>query len=115
MDFESEHESKELTIEDMRKDLQAWGYGFLAVGVASIIFSGFLDPIWGGLLILVGILNLTIKARGMFILIGIILLVAGLMNLLGGGGWLVFGIFQIYLGIMEFVKYGKYAVVEEYY
>jgi hypothetical protein len=110
-----EYESEELTIDDMRKDLQSWGIGLLLVGVVSIIFSGFLDPIWGVLLIVVGILTLAIKARGMFILIGILLTLAGIMNMFGGGGWLAFGVLQIYLGIMEFVKYGKYANVEEYY
>jgi hypothetical protein len=96
----------------MKKELKGWGIGLIVIGAISIVLSGFLDPIWGGLLILIGVLTLIIQKRGMFIVIGIGLLLAGLLNILSGGlgGWTVFGIVQIYWGVQEIRKFSKYSI-----
>jgi len=108
------HET-ELTIEDMKKDLQGWGIGLIVIGGISIALRNFLNPVWGVLLIIVGIITLACPGRGMFIVLGLMLLFVGVMNMLGGGGWLVFGLLQIYWGVMELIKYGKYADVDRGY
>ena len=96
----------------MKKELKGWGIGLIVIGAISIVLSGFLDPVWGGLLIVIGVLTLIIQKRGMFIVIGIGLLLAGLLNILSGGlgGWTVFGILQIYWGIQEIRKFSKYSI-----
>jgi hypothetical protein len=44
-------QEKENKLEDqdtkVRKDLRNWGIWLIVVGVVSIIFSNFLNPIWG--------------------------------------------------------------------
>ena len=110
-----------VTVDDMEKDLQGWGFGLLAIGAISI-FTSFLDPVWGGILIAIDILTLLVQRRGMFIVIGIGLLLAGVMNITsslisinaGEGGcfdifWIVFGVLQLLWGVNELLKFGRYA------
>jgi hypothetical protein len=109
----------------MEQDLRGWGLGLMAMGGISILsslFAGFLDPYWGGLLMAVGVLALIIRRRGMFIAIGVVLLLAGALNLLSGLGglfggavqgsifWTVFGGAQLYWGVQEIRKFGRYAL-----
>ena len=100
---------------DMTTDLYNWGFGLIAAGIISIVLSEVLDPIWGGILILTGVLTLLIKRRAMFIVIGITLLLAGIANASGSGFgfgfWTVFGYLQFYYGIHEIRKFWKYASV----
>ena len=70
--------------------------------------------ILSGIFIIVGTLNLTVKSRRMFMLNGIVLFVFGIVMLFNDGTWLIL-VISVYVGILEFVKYGKYAGVEEYY
>ncbi len=100
----------------LKKDLQGWGIGLIVVGIISILVSDFLDPLWGAGLIVVGLLAFLIQKRGMFILLGVILLLAGVMNILNGlygesTGWGALGCLQIYWGIQEIRKYWKYGSV----
>ena len=110
---------------EMEKDLKGWGLGLIGLGAVSIVwsfFSGPLDPVWGGLMIPLGVLSLVIPRRGMFIVIGIALSLAGLLNLASGltgnfggdgGGfhfpWIGFGIAQIWWGVKEIRKFAWYA------
>ena len=98
---------------EMKRDIRSWGFGLLVIGVIHIVFLEFLDPIWGGILIAIGISCLFIKRRGMYIVIGIALILAGIMNILftGFGGWTIFGVFQIGLGIHQIRRFSKYASV----
>ena len=75
--------------------------------------ASFLDPIWGVVIIAVGILNLLIRHRGMFIVNGIVLLLVGILNIFSGGVgfWTVFGGFQLVIGAQEIRKYPNYADV----
>ena len=105
----------------MKKELCSWGFGLIGIGVVSIVLPEFLDPIWGVILIVMGVLTLVIRQRGMFIVIGIALLMAGIMNIMAGimnpmgtslGGWSVFGFFQLYWGAKEICKFWVYAPSE---
>lgn len=49
------------------------------------MLAGFLDPAWGAVLIVIGALTLLIQRRGMFIVVGMALLLAGIMNIGAGG------------------------------
>lgn len=94
----------------LKKDLRGWGGGLIIMGIISFLLSGFLDPIWGGILIAIGVATLIIQQRGMFIIIGIGLVLAGIMNISAGGGWKIFGFLQIYWGVQEIRKFNKYAI-----
>jgi len=110
---------KEWSAAEMKKDLRLWGFLLIAFGIISIAIAWLLDPTWrgvltslgifGGLLTVVGILALLIQRRGMFIVIGISLLIVGIRNIIDGGGWIILGFSQILLGIQEISKFSKYA------
>lgn len=95
----------------LRREIGSWGIGLIVLGVLHFLLAGFLDPVWGIVLVVLGVLNLLIRSRGMFIANGAALILVGLMNMFGGGfgGWSLFGGLQIYWGIKEIVKFGKYA------
>jgi hypothetical protein len=94
----------------MLKDLSSWGGGLILIGIAHIVFSSFLDPGWGVILIILGVLVLAIKTRAMFVVIGLGLWLAAYGNLTAGisGFWFIFGIMQIYWGLQEMVKFLRY-------
>lgn len=96
--------------ETMRKDLSNWGGGLILIGIAHIVFASFLDPGWGVILIILGVLVLAIKTRAMFVVIGLGLWLAAYSNLTAGisGFWFIFGIMQIYWGLQEMVKFLRY-------
>jgi hypothetical protein len=102
-------------ITEMRKDIAGWGVGLLIMGVLSIVLSQYLDPVWGVIIIILGILNLAIRQRGMYIANGIALIFIGIVNALGAimtysnTFVAVYGGAQVYWGIKELVKYGKYG------
>ena len=102
------------TVSDMKKDLRSWGFWLIGIGIISTVLAGILDPIWGGVLIVLGVLTLFIQWRGMFIVLGIVLFLAGIMNITSGefGIWTTFGALQIYLGVEEIRKFFKYASVK---
>ncbi|RMG33271.1 MAG: hypothetical protein D6732_12315 [Methanobacteriota archaeon] len=111
--------SKDVSLPDMEESLQKWGIALIILGIIHIVFSGFLDAFWGGLIIILGIFNLTIKKRGMFIANGSGLMMVGVMNILetialqgSGFMWLVIGVFQIGWGIAEIRKFSRYGVEE---
>ena len=106
---------KERTAADMKKDLRGWGFGLIVLGIAHFVLAGFLDPAWGVVLIVIGVLAILVKQRGMFIMIGIALLLAGIMNIGAGGefgGWTIFGFLQLYWGVQEIRKFWKYALMK---
>lgn len=93
---------------EMKNELRKWGIGLIVVGIAHLILTGFLDPIWGVLIACVGVLNLLIPRRGMFIVNGIVILLAGAMNMSAGAGWKMFGMLQIVWGVQEIRKFKEY-------
>ncbi|MBI2171477.1 MAG: hypothetical protein HYU30_05585 [Chloroflexi bacterium] len=102
------------TREEMRSELRGWGIGLIAIGVAQY-FLPFLDPLWAFVVAPLGALSLFLAHRGLFIAIGATLVVVGLLNIFVGGfgGWTVYGAAQIYWGVQEVRKFGKYADVQK--
>ena len=101
---------------DMKKELRTWGFGLMVLGSVHL-FVKFLDPAWGVVIIVIGLLNLLVPKRGMFIVNGLALLFVGIMNIAaakeaGQGGWAVFGILQIIWGVQEIRKFRRYAKPE---
>ena len=97
--------------DQMRRDIRGWGLALIVLGGIHILLSGFLDPIWGGIIIVVGVSCLIIRQRGMYILLGAMLVIVGIMNILFTqlGGWTAFGVFQIGFGIHQARKFWRYG------
>jgi hypothetical protein len=97
---------------EMETELRKWGIALCVIGGISILLSGFLDPVWGVMLIVLGLLSLVVRKCGMFIVFGCVLILAGIMNLTSGGPggsvWGFFGIFQVLWGIQEFKRFGTF-------
>ena len=106
----TDSDEDELTPDGMRSELRGWGVGLILLGVAQF-FIPFLDPFWAFVVIPLGAISLFIAHRGLFMAIGATLIVVGLLNIFGGsfGGWTLFGVAQIYWGVQEIRKFGKYA------
>ena len=100
------------TLDGMRSELRGWGIGLIVIGVAQF-FVPFLDPLWAFVVVPLGALSLFFAHRGLFIAIGTALVLVGLLNIFGGsfGFWTVVGAAQIYWGVQEIRKFGKYADV----
>ena len=99
-------------------DLQKNGIGLIVCGIISVIWFNFLDPIWGVGLIIIGIFTLMIKRRVMFIVFGIVLLLAGFLNIVSGiiasaMGWSVFGAMQIGWAFREMKKFSQNSSIYE--
>jgi hypothetical protein len=107
---EASQESLLAAREAMLKDLSNWGGGLILIGIAHIAFASFLDPGWGVILIILGVLVLAIKTRAMFVVIGLGLWLAAYSNLTAGisGFWFIFGIMQIFWGLQEMAKFLRY-------
>ena len=106
----------EKPLPELNESLRKWGIGLIILGMVHLVLSNFLDPLWGSIIIILGILNLFIKKRGMFIANGSALLLVGIMNILGttlpeggGFGWLIFGLLQLVWGIQEIRKFKLYS------
>lgn len=98
------------TTADLKDELRTHGIGMILVGVAHVVLAGFLDPIWGGVLIAVGVLNLLLTRRVLFIANGIALIAAGVLNLSTmRSGWGMLGLAQIIWGLYELAKFNEYA------
>jgi hypothetical protein len=61
----------------------------------------------GGLIIAIGVLFILIRKPGLYVIGAALLILAGLYNVLIGplGGWSIFGLFQIGLGITQGIKF----------
>jgi len=104
--------------EAMKRDLRLWGIALIVLGVIHFAAARFLDPVWGGIIIVIGILNLCIHRRGMYIVNGSALLLVGIMNILssiptGSIGWIIFGLLQLWWGATEIRKFSKYAPLSQ--
>jgi len=84
----------------MSEEIQGWGIGFLFLGFLHFVVP-LLSPEWGVILIISGILLLVIRHRGMFIVLGVSLILVGILNIIGSievgeSFWMIFGGFQIF-------------------
>ena len=91
--------------EKMKKDLRVRGIALIVLGVIHFIASGYLDATWGAVITILGILNLTIKKKEMFIASGIALIVAGIMNITS---FLGIGFLQLTWGAEEIYRFFKF-------
>ncbi len=103
----------------MQRELKGWTKFSIATGATSLllsfVFPGMLDPIWGLTLVIVGLGILCSAEPAMFIILGVGMIWAALMNLLGltssplRNGQVPIGpLFQIYWATVLFMKYRKY-------
>lgn len=100
----------------MTKHLRGWGIVLLILGAVHIAAGRVLDPVWGVIIIVIGILNLVIRERGMFIVNGTALLFVGIMNISGSWtdrryGWILLGAFQFFWGMAELKNFRRYKGV----
>ena len=98
----------------MSQDLKSWGVALIIMGALHFVVP-LLAPVWGMVIIPLGILTLVICHRVMFIFIGVSLVLVGLLNIIGTleantvGFWTAMGVFQIFLGLKEMIKFAKYG------
>ena len=98
----------------LTSELRGRGVVYTILGIAHFVFSKTLEPTWGVILVVIGLLNIIIPKRGLFILNGFALLVVGLANMCSGQisgsmAWRVLGIAQIIWGIAEFGRFAYYG------
>lgn len=102
----------ELFFEKMKSVLKSWGIGLIIFGALHIVFSSFLDPIWGVILIVVGLCNIVIPHRVLFLVNGFAIMTAAIFNGIamgdnaGSAGILV--MFQFIWGVFEIRNYNLY-------
>jgi hypothetical protein len=111
--LQTQAQPKAAALPDIKSELRRWGIGMIAIGAISIFVSQLLDPVWGVGLIVLGLINLIVAHRGMFIANGIVLILAGTMNILstlvdGFSIFFAFGLLQITWGVQEILKFKKY-------
>lgn len=101
-------------IREFKNEIRGWAIPLILIGVAHLIFRNFLNPIWGIVLIVLGIVNLAIPVPAMVIVNGLALIVVGISNIFticatGNHYWAMLGLFQIGLGVSEIGKYKRYS------
>ena len=105
---------------NLEREIKSLSFWMIAIGIIHIVAAGFLSFFWGFVLIAFGIFSLISKRIIVFLIFGILILIAGLSNLsnslleiayYSGSGfsyfWVVFGGFQIWWGVNEIIKYGN--------
>lgn len=100
-----EKQIEQETKQKIQNYVRGWGGSLIALGVVHFLLAGFLSPVWGAALIILGVINLILPYRPMLIINGLAIMLIGLMNLGGGGGWSFFGLMQLFWGGQEIVKY----------
>ena len=95
----------------MKGDIRGWGIALIIMGIIQI-FVPLLDTTWGGVLIAIGVLELFVQHRALFIVNGIVIIIAGIMNLVvaidEGSRLFIFSVFQFIWGVNEIRKFFKY-------
>jgi hypothetical protein len=96
--------------ERVKAYLRRAGIGWLIVAGLQFTLFGFLDPSWGFVCLVLGVLNLAFPVRALMLVNGLALIGIGIMNCAHsapGGGWSVFGMMQGFWGFKELVRFGK--------
>jgi uncharacterized membrane protein HdeD (DUF308 family) len=98
----------------LKKEVKNSGIILIVLGFLHFLLTGLLDPLWGVVLIIVGIISLIYRSRNMLLVFGILLILVGILNIFSSissietsSFWFIFAGFQIYWGIKEiriFVK-----------
>ncbi len=108
----------------MNRELRSWTLFSLLTGATSLmlsfVFPGMLDPIWGLILVMVSAGILCFAEPAMFIILGVVMVWAALMNLLGFSSsplrndyFQIAPLFQLYWAKVLFTKYQKYEHLYE--
>ncbi len=100
----------------MLAGIRSWGRTLLILGVIYFFIFGFFSSSWGLLLVLVGLASFYFRDAAMFVVYGVTLLWATLMNLLSGSSaWLVFSLLQIYWTYQVFRQFFQYRKIQTDY
>ena len=95
----------------MKGDIRGWGIALIIMGIIQI-FVPLLDSTWGGVLIALGVLELFVQHRALFIVNGIVIIIAGIMNLViaidEGSRLFIFSGLQFIWGVNEIRKFFKH-------
>lgn len=107
-----------VTRKKMRSELKQWGFGLIAFGILHIILKSFLDPFWGVILIIVGIFNIFVSHRAMFLLNGSAIMTAAVFNMMviveaEANAAFMLVIMQFAWGINEIRKFKLYDMRRE--
>jgi hypothetical protein len=98
------------TITAMKHELRKWALGLLFIGFMSLMLFDVLDPLWGLILIDVGIVVFLFRVRPMFLVAGLVVIVAGILNTfvhdLGLGT--IVGIAQAVCGFVQIGRFNYY-------
>jgi len=97
---------------ELDKEVRNAGIILIVLGILHFVFSGFLYSTAGLVLIPIGIIAFFYRSKRMLLVFGILLILIGILNLSSviyevSSFWLVFGTLQIYWGIMEIIKFRK--------
>ena len=97
----------------MKSELKKWGFGLIGFGALHLVLASFLDPVWGAILIVVGICNLFIIHRTLFLVNGLAIITAAVFNSIAiieaeAGAPCMFVLLQFAWGINEIRKYKLY-------
>jgi hypothetical protein len=96
----------------LKENMRGWGIGLIILGIIQIAVS-VLSTEYGIVLIIIGVINLIIPRRGMYIANGIALFIAGALNIVVSieeevFRLIMFAILQIVWGFLEIRKFFKY-------
>lgn len=110
---ESAVPEKQAQIGTMGRDIRDWGVGLVVMGIIHFVLAGSMDPVWGVILVVIGAVCLFVRHRGMYIVIGVALVIVGSMNFVavytGLGAWSILGVLQIGFGVHQIPKYWKHG------
>jgi hypothetical protein len=106
-----------VTAEKMKSELKKWGYGLIGFGGLHIVLGSVLDPIWGAILMVLGLGNILISHRTMFLLNGLAIMTAAIFNMVAIsdaeiGAFYLLIIMQFTWGIIEIRKFKLYDEVK---
>jgi len=111
---------------NLSKELRNSAIILITLGLLHFILSDFLDFTFGFILIAIGIITFFYRSRKMLLVFGILLILIGILNILAvvissmsydvglSYFWLIFGCFQIYIGIMQINRFKKTKENPEY-
>lgn len=109
----NEHSEVEVNLADkMKKELNGWGGLLIVLGIVDLALLS--APVTGIVLIICGGLNLMMRHRRMFIINGLVLMFVGLLALGNfltqvGGTFSLFDLGLICVGIWEINKFRQYG------
>ena len=114
---EAQGSVSDLDVRQMHSDLRRWTISSLVIGALSVFVGGTFDPVWGVVMIVIAILAWQIKLPAMFVLYGVLMAWAAVMNglgvLMGGSAiWMALSFLQVYWAYSIFKRWKKYNDLE---